>query len=328
MRQDREKTSAGEKRYTEDTHRTARPDETIARVTPFMKEMGITRISNVTHLDRIGIPVVMVVRPNSRSVAVSQGKGLTLNAARASGLMEAVENWHAERISLPVRYASYDDLRRDCRVVDIEALPLIRDSLYEPTRRLLWIEGRNLVDGESVWVPYEMVHTDYTHPAPSGHGCFACSTNGLASGNHWLEAVCHAICELIERDASSLWYHAAPGVRAKALLALDTVTDAACRNVLDRLCDAGIKTVVWDVTSDLEVPSFQCFILEPGNRLGHVGAGAGCHPSRNVGCAVRGRGGASRRGASRCETTPRRRRAFPTRGSTPRVRRGRTRTVD
>ena len=54
--------------------------------------MGITRIANVTGLDRTGIPVVMVVRPNARSVAVSQGKGLTLAAAKASGVMEAAES--------------------------------------------------------------------------------------------------------------------------------------------------------------------------------------------------------------------------------------------
>ena len=52
---------------------------------PCSPRMGITRIANVTGLDRIGIPVVMVVRPNARSVAVSQGKGLTLAAAKASG---------------------------------------------------------------------------------------------------------------------------------------------------------------------------------------------------------------------------------------------------
>ena len=35
------------------------------------------------------------------SLAVSQGKGLTLEAAKASGVMEAVELYHAERIELP-----------------------------------------------------------------------------------------------------------------------------------------------------------------------------------------------------------------------------------
>ena len=67
-----------------------------------MPTMGITRIANITGLDRLGIPVVMVCRPNSRSIAVSQGKGLTLDAAKASGLMESVETFHAESITRPL----------------------------------------------------------------------------------------------------------------------------------------------------------------------------------------------------------------------------------
>ena len=81
------------KGYTVDTHRTVSTQETMTRVSPFLQQMGITRIANVTGLDTIGIPVVMVTRPNSRSVAVSQGKGLSLTAAKASGVMEAIESW-------------------------------------------------------------------------------------------------------------------------------------------------------------------------------------------------------------------------------------------
>lgn len=60
--------------------------------------MGITRVADVTGLDRIGIPVVMVCRPNARSLAVSQGKGIDIEAATVSGLMESVELYHAEHI--------------------------------------------------------------------------------------------------------------------------------------------------------------------------------------------------------------------------------------
>ena len=90
---------------------------------PFMPAMGITRIANVTGLDRIGIPVVMVCRPNSRSIAVSQGKGVTLDAAKASGLMESIEAWHAERIELPLKLAGSSDLSVNHRLIDIERLP-------------------------------------------------------------------------------------------------------------------------------------------------------------------------------------------------------------
>jgi ribosomal protein S12 methylthiotransferase accessory factor YcaO len=96
----------GFKAYRRGTHRTVDPATTLARMQPHLASMGITRIANVTGLDRIGVPVVMVSRPNSRSLAVSQGKGLTLEAAKASGVMEAIELYHAERIELPLKLGS------------------------------------------------------------------------------------------------------------------------------------------------------------------------------------------------------------------------------
>ena len=182
------------------------PGETLARVKPFMSEMGITRIANVTGLDRIGIPVVMVCRPNSRSIAVSQGKGCTLDAAKASGLMESIESWHAERIELPLRLGSIEDFSQRNRPVNVERLPAMRGSVFRRNLPILWVEGVDLMDQGKTWLPYELVHTYYTRPAPAGSGCFSQSSNGLASGNHALEAISHAICEIIERDASSLWH--------------------------------------------------------------------------------------------------------------------------
>ena len=82
-----------------------------------MPEVGITRLANVTGLDRIGIPVVQAVRPNSRSLSVSQGKGVDMDSAKASAMMEAFELWHAERIELPCLCASYQAIRKKENVV-------------------------------------------------------------------------------------------------------------------------------------------------------------------------------------------------------------------
>src|SRR5262249_14490630 len=156
-----------------------------------------TRVANVTGLDSVGIPVVMVCRPNSRSVAVSQGKGIDLASAQASGLMEASELYHAETITLPLRLASYEELRYQHSVVEIDDLPRESGSRFGSNLRLLWCEGFDLLTRENVFVPYEMVHTNYTTPLPDGHGCFAASSNGLASGNRVVEAVSHGICEVV-----------------------------------------------------------------------------------------------------------------------------------
>src|SRR5207237_10833846 len=117
------------------THRSQGLDETLTRVLRFAPVMGITRVANVTGLDPVGIPVVMVCRPNSRSVAVSQGKGINLASARASGLMEAAELYHAESITLPLRLGSYEELRYQHKVVDVDDLPRNSFSIFHPTLR-------------------------------------------------------------------------------------------------------------------------------------------------------------------------------------------------
>ena len=78
-----------EKRYRRGTHRTLSPAETLARFGIHARKLGITRLANVTGLDYLGIPVFMSIRPNSRSLSVSQGKGIDEDAAMASALMAA-----------------------------------------------------------------------------------------------------------------------------------------------------------------------------------------------------------------------------------------------
>ena len=94
----------GEKQLKLGSHRICSAGETLKRIESQAGKFGITRVANITGLDRIGIPVTLAIRPNSRSVAVSQGKGRTLDDAKASALMEAIEIWHAENFSAPVYY--------------------------------------------------------------------------------------------------------------------------------------------------------------------------------------------------------------------------------
>jgi ribosomal protein S12 methylthiotransferase accessory factor len=242
--------------------------------------MGITRIANVTGLDRIGIPVVMVVRPNARSVAVSQGKGLTLAAAKASGVMEAAELWHAEHITKPLRLATYEEMRCEHQVADPDRLPRAGGD-FEPSLPLLWIEGRDLMGGGGVWVPFELVSANYTLPLPPGSGCFQASTNGLASGNDPLEAKCHGICEVIERDASTLWLQSGD-LRDRRTIDPSTVADPECRRLLDRFAGTDLAVRVWETTTDVGVASFCCLIAEESGEFADPEYGNGCHPVREV----------------------------------------------
>lgn len=270
------------KAYRVGTHRTVPPAETVARVRPLLRDMGITRVANVTGLDRIGLPVVMVCRPNARSSAVFHGKGLTLDAARASGLMEAAETYHAETSDRALKLGSYEDLRASHRLIDVEALPRAPQSRYRSTLPMLWVEGRDLLADASVWLPYEVVHANATLPRLPGSDCFAASTNGLASGNHLLEAISHGICEVVERDASSLWNQSHRSHREQTRIDLGTLDDDACQDVAGRMEAAGLTVAVWETTTDVGIPAFWCIIIDERRTAAHAGYGAGCHPARHI----------------------------------------------
>lgn len=270
------------------THRLVSPEATLDAILPQMRGMGITRVANVTGLDVIGVPVVAVTRPNSRSVAVAQGKGLDLVSAKVSGLMEAIENFHAERIRSPLVLESALELQARAPILDVQRLARVGGGAFDPAARILWIEGHDALKRRSTWVPFEVVHTSYTVPLPTGSGAFLMSDSGVASGNHPLEATSHAICELVERDAITLWRFASESERHACRIALDSVHDARCRWVLERFAAARVNAAVWDVTSDIGVPTFYCTIVDDSGSPWRPLApafGSGCHPCREIALA-------------------------------------------
>ncbi len=246
--------------------------------------MGITRLGNITGLDRIGIPVAMAVRPNSRSVSVSQGKGLDLPQALTSALMEACEGFHAEEIG-PCQHAAYRTLAADAAVVEPETI-CRGDVLFDLNRAIGWVRGYDLLQREPCLVPADLVHTNYTVAHPDGD--FLAGSNGLASGNHLIEAVNAALYELIERDGVALWAARPLGERAVGNLDLASVDDPDCRALLGKFAAAVIVVRVWNVTTDIGVATFLCEIRDP------VGAdpmalrrfhGSGCHADSRIALA-------------------------------------------
>ena len=264
-------------------HRVSTPDATLARVLPLADRMGVTRIANLTGLDVLGIPVCMACRPNSRSLAVFQGKGHSLAAAKASALMEAAEAFHAETVDAPLRFASYEEMRARTCVIDPALLPRPPESMVDAHTRLLWIEGRDLATGEATWVPYELVSADYACDHP-GHGGFVATTNGLGAGNHILEAIAHGLYESIERDAVTLWRLGGGPARTASRIDPASIQSEIIQALMARFEAVGIELCLWDATSDIEVATIVCLAVDdPARDAGSdPELGSGCHADREV----------------------------------------------
>ena len=249
------------KRYFQGTHRSRAPAETLAAYRPLLPRMGITRIANVTGLDRIGLPVCVAVRPNARSLATSQGKGETIEAAMVSAMMESIELWHAEHVDQPLRHESWSAMRGRAATMDLANAPIRIDASFDPARPIQWIEGTDLMNGQACWLPFELVSMNLVRQ-PGQQPIFLESSNGLSSGNHPAEALVHGLAEIIERDAMTLWELHDPASRKRRQVDPATVHEPGLRAILDHLAETGIITGIWDVTSDIGLPTFSVVILE------------------------------------------------------------------
>ncbi|XWN29541.1 MAG: YcaO-like family protein [Devosia sp.] len=277
--------SGGATHLRDGARRAVSPEVTWERLSPLLAVFGISRVANITGLDRIGIPVFTACRPNGRSLSVFQGKGVSTMAARVSAVMEAYETWCAERIDAPLRLASAEDMAFAHPIADLGTLPLADPEGFDPSTPFLWIEGEDLAGGGTAFVPFELIHTHYALPEPQHSGAFNATTNGLASGNTLAEATLHALMEVIERDAVTLWKLSAHAWSGASAVRLHSVTDPACSHLLSLFAGAGIDVAVFDATSDIGLPTFLALIDDREGTSGAPEIGQGTHPSPAVALA-------------------------------------------
>ncbi|GAA2310056.1 YcaO-like family protein [Nonomuraea roseoviolacea subsp. roseoviolacea] len=255
------------------THRVLTPAETLRRIRPLFPVVGITRIADVTWLDEIGIPVHQAVRPNSRTVSVSQGKGLTHDLAKVSAAMESIESWHAERVDPGETTATVADMERACgyRVRELALEP--RHHLW-PGLELEWTRASRLDDGTDTFLPTDLLRLDGRVRDTWMPPLFAQNSNGLASGNTFAEAALHGLYEVIERDCLA---RAATG--PSPALDLGTV-DGPAREPLDLMAAAAVEVRVEVLPSPTGLACFLATIWSEEFPVPFAGAGA--HLDRDV----------------------------------------------
>lgn len=251
--------------------------------------IGITRIANVTTLDTVGIPTWMAIRPLSKSLTVSQGKGVSHELAKVSALMESIELYHAEEFVVrgPSR-SIVDALEHSNSFVDPLQLPLRQGASKLAMDRFEWIEAIGLFSRRSRFVPRHMICRDSTAVSHEAMP-FISSSNGLASGNTLSEAVLHAALELIERDQLSFWLVGLLKGTPRSTTRIDpsSIDNSICQSLLSKLTDAGLEIAIWHTTSTIRLPAFSCTIFDSsGNTLfPQRASGHGCHMLKGIALA-------------------------------------------
>ncbi len=233
--------------YTAATHRVVSPEDTLHAIAHKMPSVGISEVRDITYLDRVGIPVFLALGTLEGVASTYKGKGPNAVEAKVSAMMEAVE-----------RYCS--SLDRDA--VTLSPATLLQGPAISPASLILpnpysysdgmsigWTAATNIVNNMDIFIPANAVY----HPYPLDLGwIFRSNTNGMASGNCREEAVLHALCEVIERDA---WSLAEIAPRVSANLDYDGDDTEIC-DMLQKFDDAQVAVTLKDISSDIGVPTF------------------------------------------------------------------------
>jgi ribosomal protein S12 methylthiotransferase accessory factor len=281
------------------TVRACSAGDTLARIRPLLPTFGITRLAAQEGLGGIAIPVTICFRPNARGQSTSQGKGITRELADVSAVMEAIEQFHAERLPPPDVIASVAELRRAGRdFVDPAVLnKQPHESLYSARDPIGWLVLQRL-GGPPILVPRFYLDLDRAAPvAEISSVAFNVTSNGLASGNTLEEAIVHGLYELIERHCFTEYMALDLAERRARSLALDTVDGSShLGELLQRLDEAGLDLSVRAIHGPLGIPAFRARIRprDPENRTpGTPGFGAHFAPevalSRAITETVQGR---------------------------------------
>jgi ribosomal protein S12 methylthiotransferase accessory factor len=266
------------KRFWEGTQRTVPPSETLATIRRHFAEIGLVRLADVTGLDRIGVHTVLAVRPNARYLSVDAGKGFSLDAAKVSAAMEAIERYSAETADLEEIRCPLEEAVRRFPVVPPERLALAKDAFFTPRLPVRWTLGWDLLGEREVAAP--ALSVAMCRPLLPGEvNPFQGGTNGLSAGNNFLEALCGGLLELVERDAVACQRVAWSALRdfPSSRVDLATVESPLVRDLLERLERVGTGVVLFDCTVDLGVPVYMAYLFDRANR--HVGVyrGYGAH---------------------------------------------------
>jgi ribosomal protein S12 methylthiotransferase accessory factor len=269
-------------------------------------------------MDRLGIPNYSAVLPGTEDyIWVYSGKGMTHQHAKASALMESIERYCSLPSSNHDRVyirGTVQELTKSYDLIHPDDIIEPLNFQYRENMVMDFLQGFDLLADKDILIPAPLVLFRYSPFAPAVNPFAFHHTNGLASGNVLEEAVCHALCEVIERDAASI-----SEIRARAIpfhilktienklrqrgyvlssIPANTFMDdytiyrdvellgvqlEGVQKLTSKFHDSDLPLLIKDITSDIGIPTFAASSIEwISHDYGYLAEGHGTHPDARI----------------------------------------------
>jgi thiazole/oxazole-forming peptide maturase SagD family component len=167
----------------------------------------------------------------------------------------------------------YSKLQYACRGRANVALPQRHriPEPWSPTEETRWTAAIDLHDGQTRWVPAACCFTRYTRLLHEAQICQE-DTVGAAAGKDVAHAILGAMLELIERDATAIWWY--NRTRHNAIHIESFSSDPLTRIFRD-LQQCGRSLYLLDITTDLGIPCYVAISADASG--GSISFGAAAH---------------------------------------------------
>lgn len=286
--------------------RTLHPATTLERLQPSISPVTgiISKLSPVPGQNKHDVPIYQSfffktpgpgTKPDNQGfVQVSLGKGLSHEQSQASALCESIER-HASQYRgdeyravfaardaevqtiLPQELSSFSEIqyRRFADAQHPESQAHYAVKKYLPDHPLAWTRAWSLADGIAHHVPLSYCYAN----TPFGDQQFIrFNSNGCAAGNTLEEALLQGFLELVERDATAIWWYnriRRPGV------SLHMLTEDN-RKIIDKTLAQNWEYWVLDITHDFEIPVMTAVARHKKDKTFRLGFG--CHINPVLAC--------------------------------------------
>ncbi len=298
--------------YTKDGgHRVCTPDQTLQRVRPLISPItGI--IPNITVRKDDGGEIVStravlnctapLGKTDSRysRLGLVGGKGMTPSQAKASCAGEAIERYSSmfrpETSRVRRRFQDIGDRAvHPSRLLQFSADQYLnRDVLnrahdrrnwipepFDDAKAIWWTAAWSVSEQEQRLLPAAWCY--WAYPYQDERRYIYSDTNGCASGNVLEEAILQGLFEVVERDATAIWWY---NRLRRPAVNLESFDEPFFLTFTSKLKSKGRELCVLDITSDLGIPVFVAVSWTAEARGIALGLGAHLEPRIGISRAL------------------------------------------